>query len=191
MKLAAALLLLVLLSAAPARAETTEADCKKDGNYCFTYDGVPRILRDMPAFRDYPAEKPLKGPRAKDIDWASHPKARRFRTRLREGLQEPPNFNGHYRVVMIGCGSGCHLLWFVDLKTGKVAAMRDIFPVYRGYDYRLDSRLVVFEPPFPDDDMKDFGASHAIEFAALEKGRLKTLSKFNSFEKMEPPQAAE
>ena len=43
-----------------------------------------------------------------------------YRTRLREGAAEGPNFAGRYTVVIWGCGTGCAQMGVVDSKTGRV-----------------------------------------------------------------------
>jgi hypothetical protein len=69
-------------------------------------------------FARCPAESRLSiAPAAVDL---STPKARRFRTVLREAAAKGPNFNGHYRVVHWGCGSNCIEWAVVDLVTGQV-----------------------------------------------------------------------
>lgn len=44
-----------------------------------------------------------------------------FRTRIRDGMREGPNFAGHYSVVQIGCGTGCLFAIVGDNNTGKPA----------------------------------------------------------------------
>lgn len=46
--------------------------------------------------------------------------ARRYRTAIREGAREGPNFAGHYTIVQWGCGAGCVQFAVVDAKTGAV-----------------------------------------------------------------------
>ena len=50
----------------------------------------------------------------------STPRARRYRTILREAAKEGPNFNGHYRVVSWGCGTNCIEWAVIDLAGGDV-----------------------------------------------------------------------
>jgi len=70
-------------------------------------------------FPDFPANAPpLVGEPAAPI--LDTPQARRYRTRLREGAAEGPNFNGHFRIVWWGCGTNCLEWAFVDLTTGEV-----------------------------------------------------------------------
>jgi hypothetical protein len=45
---------------------------------------------------------------------------RRFRTRIREGAAQGPNFGGHYTIANWGCGSSCVSGVVIDAKTGTV-----------------------------------------------------------------------
>ena len=91
------------------------------GEIHFEHQGKSYTLTDLPQFDHFRAAN--KGTAiAKDIDWSSHKQAWNYRTRLREGLNAPVDFNGHYKVVTHGCGSGCQRSWIVDQTTGKVLA---------------------------------------------------------------------
>jgi hypothetical protein len=69
---------------------------------------------------------------------------RNFRTRIRDGLKDGPNFGGHYSLIGIGCGTSCLFAYLADAQTGEV------FPFPYGgeenyemsLDYRIDSLLV-------------------------------------------------
>ncbi len=73
-----------------------------------------------PRFEDYPAPSDWKGPAAA-LKLANRWQ-RAFRTRLREASNESPNFAGHYRWTVWGCGSNCMSGAVVDLATGHVIA---------------------------------------------------------------------
>lgn len=81
-----------------------------------------------------------------------------FRSVLRDGAKNGPDFAGHYTVVVWGCGADSFSLAVVDARNGKV-----YFPAFRcitlagGYDalsiggkevdnpaYRQDSNLLIF-----------------------------------------------
>ena len=102
-----------------------------------------------PRFEDYPVQV-FKGRMA--ALKLNGPKARSFRTRLREGAKEGVNFAGHYTVVQWGCGAGCLQVAFIDAKTGAVFFPRELngFGVWfwgeKDYDavqFKPDSRLLV------------------------------------------------
>ncbi|MBX3245504.1 MAG: hypothetical protein KF685_13710 [Acidobacteria bacterium] len=73
---------------------------------------------EVPGFVDYPAK--VEKPRAKAVNLSSHKDARLFRTRLREGFREGPNFAGHYTIVIWGCGTACLSGAVIDMRTGRV-----------------------------------------------------------------------
>ena len=51
---------------------------------------------------------------------ASHPLARQFRTRLRQGAAEGPNFAGHFTIASWGCGAACVQFAIIDARNGQV-----------------------------------------------------------------------
>jgi len=116
----------------------------------------------------YPAQSPLGKPVPKFSDYAvaeiytgknAAPKITHdwhlFRTRIREGASEPPNFAGNYRIVHWGCGSDCLTGALVDLKTGDVYSLPfeslwlDVFATEgwrgKGLLYEKDSRLLIVD----------------------------------------------
>ena len=107
---------------------------------------------ETPRFEDLPVSEQFKGKPAA-VKLAS-PEARRYRTVIREGAGEGPNFAGHYTIVEWGCGAGCVQFAMVDAKTGSVFMP----PFYVGpcalvegetgepeepLQYRIDSRLLI------------------------------------------------
>jgi hypothetical protein len=67
-----------------------------------------------------------------------------FRTRIREGMREGPNFAGRYTLIQIGCGTGCSFVIVANNQTGRPGS----FPrggednLYLNLEYSRDSRLV-------------------------------------------------
>lgn len=67
-----------------------------------------------------------------------------YRTRIRDGMREGPNYAGRYSVIQIGCGTGCSFVIVGDNKTGRPMN----FPrggddnLYLQLQYQLDSRLM-------------------------------------------------
>ncbi|MDL2406171.1 hypothetical protein PY650_10920 [Rhizobium calliandrae] len=67
-----------------------------------------------------------------------------FRTRIRDGMRQGPNFAGHYTLIQIGCGTGCSFAIVADNKTGRPVS----FPrggeanMYLALEYSLESRLL-------------------------------------------------
>lgn len=138
-------------------------------------DGGTRDITGLPRFSDYKAEPPLHQ-RAAQVDWSSHPQARQYRTRLTEGLSQSPDFNGHYKVVTYGCGTGCQGNWLLDLETGRVAGR---FDSAMGASYRRDSGLIVANLPQATDisaAMRDGDPSYEhIVFYQVKNGSLRVL----------------
>ncbi|WP_224366806.1 hypothetical protein [Hyalangium versicolor] len=71
-------------------------------------------------FKAFPATPvPLKAKAS--LQW--NPKARRYRTRIKQAWEEAkePNFAGHfYAVENIGCGTGCLVIFVIDWNTGEI-----------------------------------------------------------------------
>jgi hypothetical protein len=82
-----------------------------------TIDDTARF--DPPTFEEYPVLEEFQGPRSPP-DIASHSLARQFRTMLRKGATEGPNFAGHYTITSWGCGSACVQFAIIDARNGRV-----------------------------------------------------------------------
>lgn len=122
------------------------AESSKSPNY--PSDGSPR-------FENFPATEEFRG-QAASVDLSSHPDARTFRTRLREGAKQGANFAGHYAVVWWGCGTECQEALVIDLRTGKVYGLTEPLTkgplqLSRGLEFRATSRLIVADLPCPND----------------------------------------
>ncbi|MEY9097986.1 hypothetical protein ABIA24_000895 [Sinorhizobium fredii] len=67
-----------------------------------------------------------------------------FRTRIRNGMKEGPNFAGEYTVIQIGCGTGCSFVIVGNNRTGQPFD----FPrggednMYLSLEYQLTSKLM-------------------------------------------------
>jgi clan AA aspartic protease (TIGR02281 family) len=67
-----------------------------------------------------------------------------YRTRIRNGITEGANFAGRYKVIQIGCGTGCSFVLVADVSTGRVYS----FPHGGEYDqglelqYQISSNLI-------------------------------------------------
>lgn len=107
---------------------------------------VPTIRR-VPVFSDYPAGEVFAGKPA-PVDLTSDANAPTFRTRLRRGASEGPNFAGHYTIVSWGCGTDCQVTAVVDARNGRVTFAP--FTAFSGTAFRRESRLLI-ENPRPQD----------------------------------------
>jgi hypothetical protein len=149
------------------------------------------ILRpDAPHFDQFQSKvEQIKKPA--HVNLKSHPEASTYRTVLRRGAANGPNFAGHYSVVAWGCGSSCVTFAIVNLRNGNV-----IFPAdftsdhgvhlsaddfergantgYWGLRYKLDSRLLIVVGTLDEDEKKE-GAFYYI----LDKDQLKRIFSVN------------
>lgn len=122
---------------------------------------------DIPQFADYPVKEIFKGQTTEPI--LNKPWAKRYRTRIRDGVKNDTgvNFAGHYSVITIGCGLGCAMMVIADVQTGKLyppplAAAKDhpielpstavtlddeilSFGGYADVSYQPDSRLLIIK----------------------------------------------
>jgi len=79
------------------------------------------------------------------LDLKSNKDAGNFQTRLRKGYgADTANFAGHYSFVYWGCGSPCQRSLVIDRKTGKIY---DSPEASLGYYFRVDSRMLIVNPP--------------------------------------------
>ena len=113
-----------------------------------------------PKPEDYPCVLLFKAKSA-PVDLSSHPRARTFRTQLREQSSKPADFAGYYVAANWGCGSPCQQWALIDLRDGKVYFAP--FSTAFGGSHSVNSRLFVADPPenFKEyfDDLKKAGAA--------------------------------
>jgi len=102
------------------------------------------------SFRNYPVQEIYKGKPA-PANPAS-PRARKFKTRIKLGAKEGPNFAGHYTIVLWGCGSDCSGVAIVDAKTGQVFVDPELLAISAKVSqdspkiqFRLNSSLLIIE----------------------------------------------
>lgn len=115
----------------------------------------PSTGTTRPHFEDYPVSETWGGTAA-SVQFKS-PSERLFRTQIKEAAKKPPDFAGHYRFAMWGCGTGCVGGAIIDLQSGDIflpplagkgrGEERWIFCTdsdkAHGVEYRLDSRLLI------------------------------------------------
>lgn len=74
---------------------------------------------DAPDFHRYSV--PIyTGPRAAPDFSGSDRQYLTYRTVIRDGFHNSPLTAGHYAIVSAGCGAGCILYWYGDVRTGKI-----------------------------------------------------------------------
>ena len=97
----------------------------------------------LPRFADHPVKERFTGKPALP-DFANNKDARRYKSRIREGAKQGPNFAGKYTIIEWGCGSQCQSFAIVDAKTGAIYSPP--FTSSWGLLYRLDSNLLIADP---------------------------------------------
>lgn len=126
--------------------------------------GQPRI----PQFKDYAATDYYQGKTVSPIITKDD---RTFRTRLREGAKEKPNFAGRYILTAWGCGALCLMGAVIDARTGKIYWLPHSTCCWRVGDdnfnpieFRINSRLVVFSGLRNESEKDSEDDSHFYEF---------------------------
>jgi hypothetical protein len=123
-------------------------------------------FRRIPEFADFPSSDVFIGQPA-PIDVSSHPVARMYATKIREGAAAGPNFTGRHAIVTWRCGNECQQSLIVNVRTGKVYGVveppskppagqtelvtKGVLKTSRGANFRLGSRLLVADPPCSQD----------------------------------------
>lgn len=110
------------------------------------------VRQDIPKFSDYPVTNIFSGKNAPVI--LSSNEDRMYRTTLREAAKEKPDFAGHYKFAIAGCGTECAIAAVINLRTGKVywfpetiscgfSPKVDDLVGESQIKYRLDSKLLM------------------------------------------------
>ncbi len=102
------------------------------------------------SFKNYPVQEIYKGKPAPAKPAGG--RAGKFRTRIKLGAKEGPNFAGHYTVVLWGCGSDCSGVAIVDAKTGEVFIDPELWTITTKVSqdtpkiqFRINSSLLIVE----------------------------------------------
>jgi hypothetical protein len=134
-----------------------------------------------PRFEDYATVAASPGKPA-PVNLASHPRAKQFRTALRDGVSAGPDFAGYYTIVGWGCGGGCLDFAIVDAANGRVFFPPDIStvsvanvdqakdeaePKFDALRYRLDSNLLMVLGAPKEDEKRDGIAYYRWDGASL------------------------
>lgn len=133
----------LLLAAPPARAGHWDR-----GGCLFELSDVA----SAPRFADYPAGRRTVVRPARPILVGAE--ARHYRTVIRLGAAEGPNFAGNFTIVRWGCGAGCIDWAIVDARTGRIVIdqdLRDLLNIHlfmlhsddERLTFRPDSRLLI------------------------------------------------
>ena len=104
-------------------------------------DSLPK---GTPRFQDHPVPTP-RIPTPAPVVVRGNPAAQGFRTRLRTGAVDGPNFAGHYTIVAWGCGASCIDWGVVDAVNGQVSFAPDFRSVSADHVEDPDSSLAPFD----------------------------------------------
>jgi hypothetical protein len=83
--------------------------------------------------------------KSENVKLSGSPTVKRFHSTIKWSIQHfGTNFGGHFNLARWGCGTSCINGAITDLKTGLVY---DIPAASLGYEFRINSRLLVVNPP--------------------------------------------
>ena len=68
-----------------------------------------------------------------------NPLAKMYRTRVRNGLKDGPNFAGRYSLIEVGCGTSCKIVLLIDASSGEMIR----FPLGGEENYQLELTYAV------------------------------------------------
>jgi len=122
-----------------------------------------------PQFKDYPVYNTYKG-KPVPVKWDSHPEARTFRNVIEYQTKMGTNFAGNYRVIEIGCGTGCIRIMIVDTKSGNVYDPG--VGAFYGTKSTINSNLLILNPDLPPDIRETYGDT---EYYLWENNKLRRL----------------
>jgi hypothetical protein len=121
-------------------------------------------------FENYRTDDIYKGKIAK-VDLKSYPGAYQFRSRIREGVKDGPNFAGHYTLVIWGCGTQCGNFAIVDDKTGKIVVVDCDETCY--HHFKKNSRLLILKTLCMENE-----DSAGADYYELKDGKLKRVCQY-------------
>jgi hypothetical protein len=126
-----------------------QVDAPSEFDNCRIVTTADLADKDAPTFASYRVAIPQAFDAPK-LDLRSNPTARMYRTVLRGEVARGPNFAGHYRVAVWGCGSSCSMFAVLNLNTGRVITP-ERFSYTSGLYLGVDNQKV-----FPE-SQKDYG----------------------------------
>ncbi len=107
---------------------------------------APGRVMERPEFEQFAVpEYQIYKDKPRPVNLVSHPRAIRFKDRLIQGAQIGPNFAGDQTIVRWFCGEECQQLAVIDVRMGSVIFAP--FVTHLGFRFRLDSKLLIVNPP--------------------------------------------
>jgi len=107
---------------------------------------IKRKFKPAKTFKDFPVTEKFKGKPAKELNFSTCKYGKLYKTASKKALKSGAVFAGRFAFASISCGSGCYSSTVIDMKTGKVY---DGPHASSGYQYKLNSRLLIINPPPP------------------------------------------
>lgn len=98
-------------------------------------------------FGDFLITDKFKGKPVKILDYTTSKYGKLYKDGSKKAVEAGAVFAGRFAFASVDCGSGCFASTIIDLKTGNVY---DGPHASTGYQYKINSRLLIVNPPQPD-----------------------------------------
>lgn len=105
---------------------------------------IKRKFNPAKTFKDFAVTEKFKSKPAKELDFSTCKYGKLYKTASKKAVGSGAVFAGRFAFASIECGTGCYSSTIIDLKTGKVY---DGPHASSGYQYKLNSRLLIVNPP--------------------------------------------
>lgn len=103
-------------------------------------------------FADFPVKEIYRKKFSKKLDFSTCSSGSLYRKETLKAVEKGAVFAGRYAFTTISCDSNCYSSSIIDLKNGQVFAGPHSTT---GYKYRIDSRLLLINPPKADSTYSD------------------------------------
>lgn len=133
------------------------------------------ICTDTPQFSEYPAEVPSNIMSSTTVDFKSDERALTFKTSITEWFERGAQSGGYYAVAEWGCGTGCQDHAIIDIRNGKITTYG--LPSTHGVGYRINSNLLVINPPWNVESDLFRVATTSTEFYEVQDGAVRLICK--------------
>lgn len=98
-------------------------------------------------FGDFWVSERFKGKPVTILDFSTSKYGKLYKNASKKAIEKGAVFAGHFAFASVDCGTGCYACTIIDLKTGKVY---DGPHASSGYQYKINSRLLIINPPQAD-----------------------------------------
>ena len=97
----------------------------------------------IPDFRDFPVRENFDGAPAV-LSSEKMASFRDFQSDFEAAIADGPDFAGHFKIVLLGCGTGCQRVFVVNVISSDIAEAP--FQTSVGAEYQGDSALLIANP---------------------------------------------